>query len=96
MDAFIIQCIQNVKQNPSLNDNDVSIMSSSTVDTSFLQDYLKHNNESDNGYSAISPSDIDNLLVPSLCSDTITFSVLEDDDEKSSEFSEKSTKSKNH
>ncbi len=65
-DAFIIQCIQNAKRNISQNKDDLSMMSMSTEENSFLLDYIKHDDESDVDHSSLSSNELHTLSAPSL------------------------------
>ncbi len=92
-DAFIIQCIQNARQNLSQKDDILSTMSASTEENSLLLNYLQHEDESNGEHSFISSNETDTLSTISFCSDTLTHSVSEEEDGIISEFSRNSTKS---
>ncbi len=90
-DAFIIQCIQNARQNLPQTDDILSTMSASTEENSLLLNYLKNEDESNGEHSFISSNETDTLSTISLCSDTLTHSVSEEEDGIISEFSRNST-----
>jgi hypothetical protein len=75
-DAFIIQCIQNAKRNISQNKDDLSMMSMSTEENSFLLDYIKHDDESDVDHSSLSSNELHTLSAPSLWSKDLLLSMI--------------------
>ena len=66
IDAFIMQCLQNGKRNLSQNEDDLSRVSMSTEENSFLLDYVKHDDEYNIDYSSVSSNEIDTLSALSL------------------------------